>query len=274
MNKLLLIIGRPYSAKSTYVAQFYTRLQKKKSKLYFYQPVEDITAIKEAREALSKGEETTTTPPEKNAEIMLPIQVGEERVIIKYPDYGGEQINKIILLREIDNKWEKAIKESNHWLLFIRITNLTSESDLSKKTVTDEIISDKKEKSDVEYQISDQSFLIELLQIFLNSKGYNFHLKNAEIKLTIVLTCWDELKTQEKPIQIMSKNLPLLLEFVKTNWDTNYLKIVGLSPQGFSLNDAANKEKYQLYGSENYGYYINKDGKKSDDITELILDAL
>ncbi len=40
MNKQLLIIGKPHSSKTVFLSQFYSRLQKKKSKLSLYKAVE------------------------------------------------------------------------------------------------------------------------------------------------------------------------------------------------------------------------------------------
>ena len=68
--------------------------------------------------------------------------------------------------------------------------------------------------------------------------------------------------------------MPLLLNFIESNWKAEKLKIIGLSAQGFPLDCEENKEKYQIEGSENFGFLIKEDGQKTNDITELILEAL
>jgi Double-GTPase 1 len=274
MSKPLLIIGKPHSSKTVFIAQFYSRLQKRKSKLSLYKPVDDLSAITAAREALANGEEPEATNTERSVNLILPIQFGEQQIELVCPDYGGEQINTILTSREVDKKWLDAIRGSDNWIFFIRLNNISEQLDISKITVTDEHIHGSGEVADIPFSISDQSALIELLQIFLHSKEHDYHFKNSKIKLTVVLTCWDELETKEKPKQVLQNNLPLLLNFIESNWKADKLKIIGLSAQGFPLDRDENKEKYQIEGSENFGYLIKEDGQETTDITELISEAL
>lgn len=274
MSKPLLIIGKPHSSKTVFIAQFYSRLQKRKSKLSLYKPVDDLSAITSAREALANGDEPEATSTERSVNIILPIQFGEEQIDLVCPDYGGEQINTILASREVDKKWLDAIKESDNWVFFIRLNNISEQLDISKITVTEEHTQGSSEVVEIPFSISDQSALIELLQILLHSKEHDYHFKNSKVKLTVVLTCWDELETEEKPKQVLLNNLPLLLNFIESNWSSEKLKIIGLSAQGFPLNSEENKEKYQIEGSENFGYLVKEDGQKTNDITELISEAL
>jgi hypothetical protein len=274
MSKPLLIIGKPHSSKTVFIAQFYSRLQKRKSKLSLYKPVGDLSAITAAREALANGEEPEPTNTERSVNIILPIQFGSEQIDLICPDYAGEQINTIINSREVDKKWLDAIKESDNWIFFIRLNSVNEQLDISKITVTEEHTRGSSAVAEIPFSISDQSAFIELLQILLHSKEHDYHFKNSKIKLTVVLTCWDELETEENPKQVLQNNLPLLLNFMESNWKAEKLKIVGLSAQGFPLDCEENKEKYQIEGSENFGYLIKENGQKSNDITELISEAL
>lgn len=274
MSKPLLIIGKPHSSKTVFIAQFYSRLQKRKSILSLYKPVDDLSAITAARESLAKGEEPDATSTERSVNLILPIQFGEKQIDLVCPDYGGEQINTILASREVDKKWLEAIKQSDNWIFFIRLNNISEQLDISKITVTEEHTQGRNKVVEIPFSISDQSALIELLQIFLHSKEHDYHFKNSKVKLTVVLTCWDELETEEKPKQVLQKYLPLLLNFIESNWSSEKLKIIGLSAQGFPLDSEENKEKYQIEGSENFGFLVKEDGQKTSDITELITEAL
>ncbi len=274
MNKSVLIIGKPHSSKTVFIAQLYSRLQKKKSKLSLYRSVEDLSAITTARDALAKGEEPEATNTERNVNILLPIEFDSQRIDILCPDYGGEQINAILASRDIDKQWLTAIEKSENWIFFIRINNINKSLDVSNYTITEEHIKVSDASIGTEFVLSDQSSLIELMQILLHAKGHDYHFKNNNVKLTVVLTCWDELETKEKPKQVLEKNLPLLLSFLESNWDKNKLKIIGLSALGFPLNNPENKEKYSIEGPEKFGYLIKEDGQKINDITELISEAL
>ena len=275
MGTSILLIGKPHSSKTVFLSQFYSKLQKNKSKLKLYKSVDDLSPISGAREALASGEEPQTTPSEKSVKFYLPIQVAEKQVDLKCPEYGGEQVLSIVENRELNKEWTTSIQESNSWILFIRLNNVNKPLDISDVTYSEQHHKNSKEPmSETEYKISDQSFFIELLQILLHAKGTDCHRVNNKQKLTIVLTCWDEMNTEEKPYDILKSKLPLLLNFLESNWDKNYMNIVGLSAQGFSLTTLENKEKYQIEGPEEFGYLVLPDGTQTNDITELIEQAL
>lgn len=270
----ILLIGKPHSGKTTFLGQLCARIEANNSLLKLYKAVENLSPIIEATRALAKGDEVKTTPTEKNTVICLPLQHGETQIDLACPDYGGEQVNFIIENREVESKWADSIRQSENWILFIKPSDLTTSYDLSNKTVKPEVLENSDGKSE-EYSISDQSFFIELLQILLYAKGQDSHFRNSTTKLTVVLTCWDELKTKGTPKDELRRFLPLLLTFIETNWIESMLNILGLSSQGFPLKDSPeNKIKYQEVGSENFGYMINSDGTENKDLTQLIIEAL
>lgn len=269
----ILLIGKPHSGKTTFIGQLCARVEANNSSLKLYKAVENLTPIIEATRALAKGDEVKTTPTEKSTVICLPLQYGEKQIDLDCPDYGGEQVNLIIENREVESKWADSIKQSENWILFIKPSDLTTSYDLSNKTVKPEVLENGSGKSE-EYSISDQSFFIELLQILLHAKGQDSHFRNTITKLTVVLTCWDELVTEATPKEELQKCLPLLLNFIETNWIENKVNILGLSSQGFSLKEQENKIKYQELGSENFGYMVNSDGTENKDLTKLILEAV
>jgi hypothetical protein len=273
MNKQLLIIGKPNASKTVFLTQLYAKLGQKKSKLRLYESVKDLSAITDSREAMAQGKEPETTPTDRNVQILLPIQFEKQYIHLNYPDYGGEQINKMLSNRNIDVKWMEAVQNSDHWLFFIRINSINKSLDMSHPPTIGPPMQGQPD-SEMKYELSEQSSLIELLQILLDSKGYDYHFKNDKVKLMVVLTCWDELKTTENPKDVLQKNLPLFFNFVETNWAASYLKIMGLSAQGFALDNEENKEKYEIEGGENFGYVVTEAGQKIEDITELITETL
>ena len=273
MTKSLLIIGKPDSTKTTFLAQLHARLEMSDSVLKLYKPVDNLNPIIDALNCLANGDEVKTTPTDKSSVIMLPIQFEDQKIDLNCPDYGGEQINHIIENREVDEKWAQAIKQSDNWILFIRPSNLTTGFDLSNKTINPNNLEGEPSKVET-YSISDQSSFIELLQIMLYVKGQDAHFKCSNVKLTITLTCWDEVKNGETPKEKLKKCLPLLLNFIESNWTEEKFSIVGLSALGCSLKDVENKEKYQTEGAEKFGFFIKSDGTETEDITHLISEAI
>jgi GTPase SAR1 family protein len=273
MATKILLIGKPHSGKTTFIVQLYARVETNNSALKLYKAVENLTPIIEATRALANGEEVKPTPTDKSTVICLPLQHGEVKIDLDCPDYGGEQVNHIIENKEVDSKWVDLIKQSENWILFIKPTDLNTSYDLSNKTIKPEVLEKGKGKSE-EYSVSDQSYFIELLQILLHTKGQDSHFRNSKTKLTIVLTCWDELASTSTPRKELNKILPLLLNFIETNWIESKVNILGLSSLGFSLKNQENKIKYQETGSEHFGYMLKSNGTKDDDITQLIIEAV
>lgn len=273
MATQILLIGKPHSGKTTFIGQLCARVDANTSALKLYKAIENRTPIIEATRALANGEEVKTTPTDKSTVINLPLQVGEVKIDLDCPDYGGEQVNHIVENREVDPKWADSIKQSENWILFIKPSDLTTSYDLSNKTIKPEVLENGNGNSE-EYSVSDQSSFIELLQILLHTKGQDSHFKNSTTKLTIVLTCWDELVNTATPKEELQKILPLFLNFIESNWIQNKVNILGLSSQGGSLKDTELKNKYKEEGSENFGYMIKSDGIKEKDITQLIIEAL
>lgn len=268
----MLIIGHPSSGKTTFLAQFFTRLKKRKSDIKLLKTPENITAITEAVKSLSKGEETATTSAEKNMELILPIDIDGKEFNLVYPDYGGEQINNITELMEVDDKWKLLLNNSDKWLLFIRPNEISTTYDLSMSSY--ESIDAKKSTSESLSPLSKQSQFIELLQALLHAKEKGVKQSITSPTLTIILTCWDELGTDEKPESAMKEKLPMLLHFVETIWDKSAFNILGLSAQGFPLNSEKAKDKYRNDLPENFGYLVDSDGNQDIDITKLVKIAL
>lgn len=273
MATKILLIGKPHSGKTTFIGQLCARVEANNSALKLYKAVENLTPIIEATRALAKGEEVVTTPTDKSTVICLPLQHGEVKIDLDCPDYGGEQVNHIIENREVDSKWADSIMQSENWILFIKPSDVTTSYDLSNKTIKPEVLGNGNGDSE-EYSVSDQSSFIELLEIFLHTKGQDSHFKNSTTKLTVVLTCWDEITTAITPKEELKKIFPLLLNFIETNWIESKVNILGLSSLGFSLKEKGNKIKYQESGSENFGFMLKSDGARDNDITHLILEAV
>ena len=269
----ILLLGKPHAGKTTFIAQLCARVDANNSAVKLYKAIENRTPIIEATRALANGEEVTITPTDRSTVICLPLQHEDIKIDLDCPDYGGEQVNLIIENREVDSKWSDSIKQSGNWILFIKPSDLTTSYDLSNKTIKPEILETGNGKSD-EYSISDQSSFIELLQILFHTKGQDSHFINSTTKLTVVLTCWDELNSSCTPKAELKKCLPLLLNFIEANWIESKVNFLGLSSLGFSLKEQENKIKYQELGSENFGYLLNSDGAKNNDITQLILEAI
>ncbi|MEY8214150.1 MAG: hypothetical protein RPR97_06645 [Colwellia sp.] len=273
MNNDLLIIGRPASGKTTFLAQFLTRVRKKKSSVKLSKVPENIKAISDAQRRLAAGKEPNTTPANSNEVIELPLLINDKEVQLSCPDYGGEQVNSLMQSMAIDTRWQTYVNESGSWVLFIRPNSIALSYDITISVYKD--VHGSKLDKNIMPELSDQCLYIELIQALLCAKKVSIR-KSIQIpKLTIALTCWDELETDKCPKEFLKEKMPLFLQFIETNWASSKFEVLGLSAQEFSLIDnPEGSDKYQDELPENIGYLILPDGTRDKDITKLIEKAL
>jgi hypothetical protein len=84
-------------------------------------------------------------------------------------------------------------------------------------------------------------------------------------RLTILLSCWDELETTELPADLLASRLPMLWSFVKSNWTSP--SVIGLSALERALSKTDADIDYATRGPEEFGYVVLPDGVKNSDIT-------
>ncbi len=94
-----------------------------------------------------------------------------------------------------------------------------------------------------------------------------FHLDSPlrKPRLTILLSCWDELETTELPADLLASRLPMLWSFVRSNWVSP--TVMGLSALERALSKTDADQEYAIRGPEEFGYIVLPDGLKSNDIT-------
>ena len=270
-NNEILIIGPPRTGKTTFLAQLYGRLLDRKGKLQLASAPENIDGIKNALDRLTDGEETESTPSTDNLEIRIPVILENQEFVLHCKDYGGEQVRDLVALMEYDRTWIDRAKMNDRWILFIRPAEIEQRFDLSEKGFAEK--SQKKVNSAIS-SISDQSQFIELVQVLLHARGTGMKEFISSPRLLIALTCWDELKTNSTPEEILRQKMPLFIQFIAANWLPGNFKIIGVSAQQFPLKTDEDRDKYLDEMPQNFGYLVLDDNPKEKDLTRLIEEAL
>lgn len=269
-NNEILIIGPPKSGKTTFLAQLYGRLVAKTGQLVLARAPKNIDGIKAAYDRLAEGLETETTPSLDNLEVEIPVKFGEHEFILHNKDYGGEQVRDITRMMEYDQNWITRSKENDRWILFVRPSEIYHHYDLSMKGFAD-VQNNDNEKP--ENRTSDQYHFIELIQALLHARGTGMKELIENPCLLIALTCWDELKTVKSPLEILQEKMPLFYNFIDSNWVNGKFRAIGVSAQGFSLNDET-RDRYLDDLPESFGYLVLENNSEDPDLTKLVLEAM
>ena len=262
-DKSILLIGESDVGKSHYGGQLLKRLMQEYGRIRMDGAATNLEPFQAVMARLDAGLSAAHTPTATYHESRWPIIVNEgHRADLVWPDYGGEQIKNIIDERQLPQVWLNRIIQSSAWLLLIRLQKIRADDDIFSRPLAS--LKGRSNKAR-DAGLSDQARLIELLQMM----AYIWSTSNVGLdrlpRLVVLLTCWDEMESPGMPIDELRERLPMLADFVATNWED--ASVLGLSALGRALNDQEPDEDYITKGSEGFGYVVVENGTRSPDLT-------
>jgi hypothetical protein len=261
----IIIVGQPGTSKTTYLSQFVLQVGSRMKTIKFKNKPDDLSILKDAIAQLRNGEEVQATPSDNNDIIELSLSIDGNEIDLICPDYAGEQISHLLESREIDAKWIDLVAQSDGWIFFVRPTQLSVSYDISTKNIQEaEAL---KQPNNTEFKVSDQSNLIEFLQILRHYKKLTVQQETKMPKLLVTFTCWDELDGKNSPLEYVQKQLPLFYEYIANNWHKDSFSFAGLSAQGGKMANV--KKDYEMLGPEESAYIVEQDG--GDNVYDLSL---
>ena len=269
-DKSILLIGESDVGKSHYGGQLLKRLVQEDGQIRMDGAATNLEPFQAVMARLDAGLSADHTPTATYHESRWPIIDSEEhKADLIWPDYGGEQIKKIIDEKRIPQEWISRIIQSSAWLLLIRLQKIRADDDIFSRPLASlaGVSTEAREAG-----LSDQARLIELLQMLTYiCSTTNEHLDGLP-RLVVLLTCWDEMESPGKPIDEFYERLPMFGNFVASNWEDSV--VLGLSALGRTLDDQKPDEEYITEGSERFGYVVLEDGTHSPDLTQPIRELL
>ncbi|KAA6320342.1 hypothetical protein EZS27_029873 [termite gut metagenome] len=269
-NNNILIIGGPNSGKTHFGGQLYLRFRSDEYNYKISTPPQDLTVFQEVVDCLSNGCSASRSNVDLHRNLSLEIIDSKNDVtFISFPDYGGEQVKRIVDNRRINALWQNQIENSDKWMFFIRLNDIPEIEDIVNRPLPEKV--SVKDKGKLPFKLSDHAFYIELLQMLLYAKKVSNKQNIVIPRLMIVLSCWDLLNAEgTTPSEILKSKLPMFYEFITNSWDKNNLYIVGLSSTEKTLDSKIPDNDYLDKNPENFGYAILPDGTKEKDLTTLI----
>lgn len=261
----ILLVGESNVGKTHYGAQFLKRLMVKACALKMSGAPTNLEAFTTALSCLTEGKSTDHTPASTYVESAWPItdEAGRNAELV-WPDYGGEQVRNLVTQRRIPAAWRERVLEATDWVLLIRLHSLRSEDDLFSRPLQSFAAVESQVEAPA-YELSDQARTVELLQMLLYLAQFHLDRPLRKPRLTLLLSCWDELETTELPADLLASRLPMLWSFVRSNWASP--TVIGLSALERTLSKTDADQEYAIRGPEEFGYVVLPDGVKSTDIT-------
>lgn len=261
----ILLVGESNVGKTHYGAQFLKRLMVKACALKMSGAPTNLEAFTTALSCLTEGKATDHTPANTYVESIWPIsdEAGNYAELV-WPDYGGEQVRNLVTQRRIPAAWRDRVLGAADWVLLIRLHSLRSEDDLFSRPLRSFAAAEAQGEA-AAYEPSDQARIVELLQMLLYLAQFHLDRPLRKPRLTILLSCWDELEAAELPADILASRLPMLWSFVRSNWISPI--VIGLSALERALSKTDADQEYAVRGPEEFGYVVLPNGVKDNDIT-------
>ncbi len=261
----ILLVGESNVGKTHYGAQFLKRLMVKACALKMHGAPTNLEAFTTALGCLTEGKSTDHTPANSYVESVWPIKDDSGRSAeLVWPDYGGEQVRNLVTNRRIPATWRDRVLEATDWVVLIRLHSLRSEDDLFSRPLQSFAMAEIQDEP-AAFEPSDQARTIELLQMLLYLAQFSLDSPLTKPRLTILLSCWDELQTTELPPNLLAARLPMLWSFVRSNWTSP--SVIGLSALEKALSKTVPDADYATRGPEDFGYVILPNGERRTDIT-------
>lgn len=273
----IMVLGKPNSGKTVYSAQLYGRLTRGvEQQIAIRNTPENLDIFQEALERLAEGNNPQRTTSSQFANVSLPLIIkNEKEVDLTWFDYAGEQLTHIFESRSVNEKWAETLINANGWMVFIRLNDETKYKHKIEDLLTNrDVIKKGNPKQEETESVDPNIWWIELFQIILHVCNLKRSQRISKPKLAIVLSCYDQISNSTStttPKEIFEKELPLLNQFLHSNWEKDRISIWGLSSLGRAL-DKRSQNTFVDNGPENQGWIISPDNhERSADLTSPIV---
>ncbi|WP_295769318.1 hypothetical protein [uncultured Mucilaginibacter sp.] len=251
VEKLITIIGLPETGKTSFIAAFHHFVSADNPNKTFneYKLSSDATYLNNISSKWLQCEQLERTSTQaglsaKDITIHLYNKSQNQYFDLKIPDIAGESFASQFTERLWDTQYFDSIKDTGALVLFISPTKLKAHALIDDIKAVVDIFSDPNEVQEiVPYKIEDtptQVILTDILDAHIDKSP------STPLSLVIVISAWDKVSDEGvTPAKWLQVNLPLLNQFLITNFESINYKIFGISAQGGDLEIPEKKEELQ-----------------------------
>ena len=261
-KRLLLLLGESDVGKTHYGAQILRRLNVGCGAFELVDGA-NLEPFKTTLDKISQGLSAPHTPRAEYSESIWTLRrrSSGSNIDLVWPDYGGEQVSGIIDGKSMPAAWRDKIVKASGWIFMVRPSQVPLPEDILTRAV-----SFPKVEGTANATLSPQSKLIEVLQMLQYKKRSYLDHKGMLPPLAVLLSCYDELATEEPPVAYCRACLPMFDQYLSSNWPKDRLRIFGVSPLGQSLSPTNPDEDYAASGPEKRGFIVDEQGDKKENL--------
>lgn len=259
MGNRLSVLGASLSGKSTWIGCTLLARERYSNRLSAAGLPEALAPLRVITAPLHEKRYPARTNTSAAGVIHAPLtwngKAGSVTFDLEIADFDGEEIETIFNSRHLawSDAWTRRAEPSLGLLLFLRpskVERVGSARLTPFKCVPDpdspEMLFPGETPVELEQRQKDLRIptdvkLIEVMQMMRAIRGLEVGQHPPE-RLGILLTCWDEVpdgQSAQGPDAVFAETFPLLYDFVYTNYDTDRVRVFGVSATGGNLTDEA-----------------------------------
>ncbi|WP_194822197.1 hypothetical protein [Micromonospora sp. S-DT3-3-22] len=268
----VLVLGGPAAGKTTFLVQLHGRLSAGEGKLRARAAPASLTAIEEGFRRLQQGLAVAHTPQGTDTSLSLAaVDLDDRPIDVTVPDYAGEDLRRLVDERRIQDRWHSQAASGDQWLLVIRLARHPDLPDVLTRPIGELARASLAPEDGDPHALPVDMWAVELLQALLHTRRLNSGQPRPLPRLTLVLSCWDELGAPSGtlPANIARERLSLLNSYCRATWK-GLFDVVGLSSQGQPLDEAEPAADYLDAGPQQMGWIITSAGERDGDLTLLV----
>lgn len=269
----VLVLGGPSVGKSTFLMQLFGRVASGECGLSLRAAPDSLTTINDGWKRLQQGLPTAHTPHGTDSVQTLPAaDIDGRHLDVQVPEYAGEDLERVWEAHRLSGRWEKLARESDHWVVLVRLSQHPDIPDLISRPVGEIASVAAMPLDGADNQALPIDMLtVELLQILQHARGQADMSNERPLRVTLTLSCWDELGLDAgaRPGSVASQRLALVDSYCRAVWGSRY-RVLGLSSQGRALMENEPADDFIDYGPQKMGWLVDEDGSQNPDLTMLL----
>jgi hypothetical protein len=269
-NKELLLVGLQETGKTSFLALFYLTLIHGEGLLGLASFQNDREHLNRISKRLMECETAVHTQVAEKGSLLLSLEVKktEEPVGLSIPDLSGETWEEAVEQRLWTMSVDRQVRQGDAVLLFTSADQFDAgltkgDADYGVKEFGVEVPASKPQRSNPEAKQvrmkgkpPTQVQLVDLLQLTVEQRG------TRPSRACIMISAWDTEATGITPREYVTKNLPLLNQYLEANSAWLSVRIFGVSAQGGSFKDPDERKRLAGEDPQDRAFLVADDGEK------------